>query len=85
MIVCGRNEEVDNEECRFTGKFYAFVAGLATVVIGFVQTKCAFDSTDALAVTGLVASYVIGRSWVKAKSVEKTEPQVKQTVNVKPK
>ena len=65
-----------------TSEFYAFLGGLATILIGFAQTRCTFNTSDAMAVAGLVASYVIGRSWVKASAATKNPP-VTQTVNVK--
>ena len=51
-------------------EFYAFIAGLGSIVYGFLQTKCNFGWQDAMAIGLPVAAYIGGRSWVKAKAAQ---------------
>ncbi len=50
-----------------TTEFWAFLAGLGTVAMGFLQTKCQFSTVDIVAITSLVGAYIVSRSWVKTK------------------
>ena len=50
-----------------TTEFWAFVAGLGTVLYGYFQPKCNLTTQDMVAVAALVVAYIGGRSWVKAK------------------
>lgn len=54
-----------------TTEFWAFLGGLGTVFSGFVQTKCNFSESDILAVAIMVSAYIGGRTWLKAKTVNK--------------
>jgi len=49
-----------------TSEFYVALAGIGGLVWTFAQQNCAIDEMKLIAFAGVVASYIIGRSWVKS-------------------
>lgn len=51
-----------------TTEFYACLSGIGTVLLGFINQNCSLDDTKLLGLFGLIATYIVGRSYLKAKS-----------------
>ena len=56
-----------------TSEFWVALSGLGVLVWQQVQTKCNFDYAFLLSVGGVVATYIIGRSWVKSRQLKEPE------------
>lgn len=52
-----------------TSELYVALSGLVVLLWGQVQSKCNFDYPFLLSVGGIVITYVLGRSWVKSRSL----------------
>lgn len=50
-----------------TSEFYVAIVGIGTIVWQQVQTRCQFDTPFVLATGAIVASYIVGRTYLKGK------------------
>lgn len=49
-----------------TTEFWVALMGIAGIIWTFVQANCNIDPTKLLALSGVIVTYILGRSWVKA-------------------
>jgi len=56
-----------------SSEFWVALSGLGLLVWQQVQSKCNFDYAFLLSVGGVVATYILGRSWVKSRQNKQPE------------
>lgn len=54
-----------------SSEFWVAIVGIGGLVWQFAQTHCSVSQTELLAFAGVVVSYIVGRSYLKARVNEK--------------
>lgn len=56
-----------------TSEFWVALSGVLILVWKEIQSKCNFDYAFLLSVGGVAITYILGRSWVKARQNKQPE------------
>ena len=66
-----------------SSEFYVALLGIVGIIVGFLQQKCNFNTTDVLTLGGLIVAYIGSRTYLKAQqptNVTTTTPTSTTTI-----